>query len=330
MDKVINWGVLAPGRIAHRFAQAFTTINDGKLYAVASRQLDRATEFARQYGIEKVVHSYEDLVALPDVDAVYIANPHRYHYETIKLCLLAGKSVLCEKPLTVTAQQSIELFALANKNNLFLMEAVWSRFLPCWIQVKHWVDSGKIGEVQLLYSTFGFQPPRDSEDRLFNLDLAGGALLDTGVYNIALTEFILNKQPSKVQSAVLVGETGVDERCTVTMDYGEVTSQFTCSFLSQLENKFQITGSKGAIVVEGNFWDATVARLTTHVGESIVWDQPYRASGFEYQIEEVHRCLKSGRLASDNMSADVTIGNMQVMDEILEKAGVIYPFALRK
>ncbi|WP_413283105.1 Gfo/Idh/MocA family protein [Vibrio sp. MA40-2] len=329
MEKRINWGIIAPGRIAHRFAQSFSAIEDGNLFAVASRNTERAESFAQQYDIDCVMDSYEELIQHPDIDVIYIANPHRYHHETVKQCLMAGKAVLCEKPLTVTAQQSIELFELARTQQVFLMEAVWSRFLPCWIQVKQWLNEGLIGDIQLLRSSFGFQPTKDSTDRLFDLNLAGGALLDTGIYNIALSEFVLGRQPDNIQSAVLIGETGVDERCSVTMDYGEVTSQFTCTFLSCLDNEFHIVGEKGTIIVAGNFWDAKKATLKTNVGEVLVCDKPHRASGFEYQVEEVHRCLKNEQLFSTNMTPEVTIANMQIMDQILHEAGIVFPFVER-
>jgi predicted dehydrogenase len=329
MSHPINWGIIAPGRIAHRFAQSFAGREDGKLLAVASRDQARAAQFASQYGIDTMFDSYDELIAEPSIDAIYIASPHRFHYETIEQCLLAGKAVLCEKPLTVTSEQSIALFALAKKQNVFLMEALWSRFLPCWQQVRRWLDEGHIGEVQLLRSTFGFQPPRDESDRLFDINLAGGALLDTGVYNIALSEFVLGKQPDRIQSAVLVGDTQVDERCSVTLDYGDVTSQFTCTFLSQLDNQFHIIGSKGSIVVDGCFWDAVKATLTTNKGEILRCNKPHRATGFEYQVDEVHRCLQAGKITSDNMSPEVTIANMKVIDQILSEAGIVYPFLSR-
>jgi len=329
MEKIINWGIIAPGRIAHRFAQGFTAVKDGRLFAVSSRNPERAQNFAQQYGINHIFASYKEIIQNPDVDVIYIANPHRYHHETVKQCLQAGKAVLCEKPLTVTEKQSIELFNIAKEQDVFLMEAMWSRFLPCWRQVKYWLNTGLIGDVQLMQSSFGFQPPKDETDRLFDINLAGGTLLDTGIYNIALSEFILGKQPQTIQSAVLIGDTGIDERCTVTLDYGAVTSQFTCTFLSCLENQFTITGDKGRIIVDANFWSATNATLTTNIGEVLKYNQPHRASGFEYQIEEVQQCLRKGQIFSNNMRPEVTIAHMKIMDQILQKAGVIYPFIER-
>ncbi|MEX3070473.1 Gfo/Idh/MocA family protein [Vibrio alginolyticus] len=326
MNTAVRWGIIAPGRIAHRFAQGFEKQEDGVLSAVASRDIERARSFASQYQIPHVCNNYLELITSADVDAIYIASPHRFHYETIKQCLEHGKAVLCEKPLTVTAKQSTELFKLAEETQTFLMEALWTRFLPIWQQIKQWINEGEIGEVQLLNSSFGFQPPRDDQDRLFNKALAGGVLLDAGVYCLSLSQFILEREPSKVHSAVLVGETGVDERCSVLMDYGNVTSQFTASFNTTLDNQFVISGSKGQIVVDGYFWGATKATLTRTGQPSKAIELPHRASGFEYQVDEVHRCLKQGKYLSDNMSATVTINTMKIIDSILAKAGITYPF----
>ncbi|MDN3683021.1 Gfo/Idh/MocA family oxidoreductase [Vibrio tapetis subsp. quintayensis] len=326
-----RWGIIAPGRIAHRFAQAFESITDGTLCAVASRNPQRTNEFANQYNIPKRYHSYQDLLTDDSIDAVYIANPHRYHCDIASKAIQAGKSVLCEKPLTVNRAQSEYLFELASKHQVFIMEALWSRFLPIWQQVKRWVDDGEIGELRGIQSTFGFKAERNVEDRLFNLELAGGALLDTGVYNIALTDFVIGCSPTKIESDVLVGDTGVDEECSVTLHYenalgASIQSSFTCGFLRNLDNTFEIVGSEGNIVVAHNFWEAEQATLQKASDSQQNVHIPYRTNGFEYQIDEVHQCLRNNRLSSQNVSPKVTLRNMAVMDEILNQAGVEYPF----
>ncbi|USD67946.1 Gfo/Idh/MocA family oxidoreductase [Vibrio sp. SCSIO 43136] len=329
MQAKIRWGIIAPGRIANRFAQGFADIGDGYLQGVASRDKRRAEEFANQYQIPTVFEDYQTLIESPEIDAIYIASPHRYHFDTVKACLNHKKAVLCEKPLTVTAKQSEALFSLANEQQTFLMEALWTRFLPIWQQVKAWVSDGEIGELVTLNSSFGFKPPKDETDRLFSLDLAGGAMLDTGVYCIALSQFIIEKEPVNVHSSVVVGDTGVDEKCSVLLDYGQITSQFTCTFLAELENRFEIHGTEGKIVVDGCFWDASKATLSKINQTPITKHLPQRASGFEYQVDEVHQCLIEGQTTSDNMSPTATINTMKVMDTILENAGVRYPFAPR-
>ena len=321
-----NWGIIAPGRIANRFAQSFSAIEDSQLFGVASRNKDSATQFAAKYHIPTVFDSYADLIASPHIDAIYIASPHRFHFDTAKDCLQAGKAVLCEKPLTVTSDQAKELFAIAQQHNTFLMEALWSRFLPAWVQIKKWVQEGKIGELETIYSTFGFKAERNYDDRLFNLNLAGGSLLDTGVYNISLTQFLAQREPSLVSSHVLVGETGVDERCSVTLDYGSFTSQFTCSFRTELDNQMVIQGSKGKIVVPSAFWDATTAVLHQDNANLVELHLPYESSGFEYQVREVQQCLHNGQLYSQVMPPQQTISTMCIMESILSNAGIRFPF----
>ncbi|WP_264875985.1 Gfo/Idh/MocA family protein [Vibrio agarivorans] len=322
----IRWGIIGPGRIAHRFAGAFSAIDDGELYAVASRNKERLAAFADQFGIPHRYTDYESILADPNVDAIYIATPHRFHFELAKQALESGKAVLCEKPLTVNGAQSQALFEIAKQNDAFLMEALWSRFLPAWQQIKQWLNDGVIGEVVSMHSSFGFKAERNVDDRLFNLELAGGALLDTGVYNIAMSDFVMGQAPDTIQSDVLVGATGVDERCTVTLSFGDVRSEFTCSFLEALPNEFRVVGSDGQVIAKSNFWELDSVQLTKKDGSEQCFSFPHLSNGFEYQVMEVHRCLHAGKRASDNVSPEFTIRNMAVMDAILAQAGVRYPF----
>ncbi|PMJ93144.1 Gfo/Idh/MocA family oxidoreductase [Vibrio sp. 10N.261.55.A7] len=322
----IRWGIIAPGRIAHRFAQSFTSITDGVIAGVASSNEGRANAFASEYTIEKVYTDYQSLIQDPEIDAVYIATPHRFHFEICQMAILAKKAILCEKPLTVTSAHSEHLFELAKSHDVFLMEALWSRFLPVWIEVKKWVQQGKIGRLQHFKSSFGFKAERNNDDRLFNIELAGGSLLDTGVYNIALTDFLVGQSPERIQSNVIVGQTGVDEQCQVTLHYPNLTSEFTCSLLESLPNTFEIIGDKGTITVEANFWEAETARLKVTGSASKTLNIPFDKNGFEYQVREVHQCLNESRITSEEMTPEVTIRNMKVMDEILAAAGVKYPF----
>ena len=325
-----NWGVIAPGRIAHRFAQGLAVIDDANLYAVASSDLSRAKAFADTYGgASKLYGNYDELIADPEVDAIYIANPHRYHYDCVERCLKAGKPVLCEKPLTVTANESERLIAIAETEGVFLMEALWSRFLPVWQQVKQWLDEGMIGDVKVISSTFGFKIPRASGDRLLNLDSAGGVLLDMGIYNVAMSQFVIGRDPIKILADGIVGETGVDERSSGLLNYGGPVSMFTSNFQTQTANDMTISGTKGSIVIDAEFWATEKATLKVEDEESVTIESPFRASGFEYQTEEAMRCIRTGKLQSDVIPWKDTLGNMQTMDQILTQIGVEYPFAKR-
>lgn len=330
MRDSFKWGIIAPGRIAHNFAKGLKVIDDAELYAVASSDISRAKAFADIFdGAEKTYGSYAELIADPEVDAIYIANPHRFHYNSVEMCLKAGKPVLCEKPLTVTAAESERLFALAEAEGVFLMEALWSRFLPVWQQVRSWLDDEIIGDVKVINSSFGFNIPNDIDDRLLNLDLAGGVLLDMGIYNVAMSQFVMGRDPISVMADGIVGETGVDVRSSGLLNYGGPVSMFTSNFQAQTANDMTISGTEGSIVIDAEFWAAQKATLTIHGGNTTIIEKPFRASGFEYQIEEAMRCIRQGKLQSDVIPWKDTLGNMRTMDQILSQIGVEYPFSAR-
>ncbi|MCB0742674.1 MAG: Gfo/Idh/MocA family oxidoreductase [Ignavibacteriae bacterium] len=321
-----KWGIIGPGRIANKFAEGITGIENAEIFAIASRNKERANNFANKYGIKKIYLSYEELVNNKDVDAIYISTPHRFHFEQVLLALNAGKPVLCEKPLTVNSTQSKILVETARKNNLFLMEAVWTRFLPIYNVVRSWLDENLIGDVKLLNSTFGINFPRNLEDRKFNHELAGGGLLDLGVYNIAISQWVMKQNPTKVSAIGYLGKTNVDELLAVNLQYESgAVSQFSCNLLSKNENDFIIYGSKGYIRIHNMFWGATKATLYVDDKETTE-SQPFRASGFEYEIEEAMNCIQAGKLESSIMPLDQTLANMELMDKIRKEIGLKYSF----
>ncbi|BES73265.1 hypothetical protein RE428_42830 [Marinobacter nanhaiticus D15-8W] len=252
-----RWGIIAPGRIAHNFAEALGVVEGARLYAVASRNLARGEEFAHKHHASgeppRVYGGYFELINDPGVDAIYIANPHRFHADCIRHCLEAGKAVLCEKPLTVNAAQAEALFRLAKERNVFLMEALWTRFLPAWQQARQWIDDGAIGRIHSISADFCFRVPFQRDDRLWDIEQAGGVLLDMGVYPLNLSNFIFGRGPDRIQSSVLKGETEVDVCTAALLDYGAGVSTFTCSFLARRENIFQIEGAGGVIQMEKHY-----------------------------------------------------------------------------
>jgi predicted dehydrogenase len=321
-----RWGVIGPGRIAHRFSQALNVIDDGQLYAVASRSPQRARAFATQYGASQAYSSYEELVEDPRVDAVYVATPHRFHHENTMSCLRAGKPVLCEKPLTVNADETRDLIEAATTRGVFLMEALWTRFLPIYRHVRRWLDEKQIGEPRLLTSDFCFRAPADPEHRTWNHELAGGALLDIGVYNVAISQWVFGANPESFTARSFLSGTNVDSLTAVTMEYpGERLSQLTCSFLVDGNNEFTIFGTTGRIRIHANFWDATKATLIK-AQEHTTEHEPYRGTGFEYQIEEAMRCIRAGLLETPGMTHAETLANMQLMDAIRAEVGLRYSF----
>jgi predicted dehydrogenase len=325
-DKKFKWGILGPGRIAHQFANGLKVIDDASLYAVASSKIERAKEFADEYGGAKTYNSYEVLVNDPEVDGVYIATPHRFHFENVMLALNAGKPVLCEKPLTVNAGETKKLIETSKKNKVFLMEALWSRFLPIYSVIRKWLDEKAIGDISLMMGTFGFNAPKDKDDRWQNPELAGGTLLDMGIYPIAISQWIMQAQPKSFVTMAHIGNTGVDELTTILLKYeNDVISQCHSSFMSNHTNDFLIYGSKGYIRIHPAFWGSTKASLVVDDQELTV-SRPFRAGGFEYQTEEAMRCVRAGLLESPGMSHADTLANMELMDSIRAEIGLKYPF----
>lgn len=323
---LFRWGVIGPGRIAHKWARGLSTVEGATLHAVASRNVDRSKAFAQEFHAARAYDSYEALVSDPEIDAVYVATPHRFHYENAMLCLDADKPVLCEKPLTVNAGQARELVEKARAKGLFLMEGLWTRYFPIYHQVRQWLDKGEIGQVRLLTSTFGVRVPRDLEDRLLNPDLAGGALLDMGVYNIAISQWVYGQDPQSFAAQSYLGETNVDELTTVNLHYEDgAASQFTCSLRVTCTNDLWIYGTEGHIRIHPMFWDTTRATRVTE-GQELTVIEPFRGTGFEYEIEEAVRCIRQGKLESSTMPHAHTLANMELMDGIRAEIGLKYSF----
>jgi len=321
-----RWGLIGPGKIAHTFAQALEVIDDGVLHAVASRDAKRAEEFARIYKAPKSYASYKALIEDKDVDGIYVATPHPFHHDQTLMCLEADKPVLCEKPLTVNAAETKRLIETSHTRGVFIMEAVWTRYLPIYNQIRTWLDEKQIGDLKLLTSDFSFRAPDDLGHRTWNHALAGGALLDIGIYNIAVSQWVFGANPESVSACSFLSETKVDALTAATMIYaGERLSQFTCSFLVDGANNFTIYGTEGRIHIHADFWCATEASLIK--GEKRETKQePFRATGFEYEIEEAMRCIRAGLLESPGMTHADTLANMQLMDTIRAQVGFKYSF----
>jgi len=326
MKNSFKWGIIGPGRIAMKFADAVCKIPGTSIYAVASRSSNDPEQLKQTFNAEKCYKLYEELASDPKVDAIYIATPHRFHYENAKLCLEAEKAVLCEKSFTVNAKQADELINLSQSKHIFLMEALWTRFLPIYGQVRQWMDAGKIGDIRLVTSTLGFVAVRDLKDRLLNIELAGGTVLDLGVYNAALTQWVFQKSPSEIIAVGQIGETGIDETISATLSYENgAAAQFTCTFQALPLNQFTITGTKGIIIIHPNFFDATQATLINGKKSKTV-EKRLEINGFEYQIEAAMRAIREGTLDCPQMTQADTLANMRTLDTIRQQIGLRYPF----
>jgi len=328
-----SWGIIGPGRIAQKFAEAVASIDNASVGSVASRDPDRSQAFATAHAIGKTSGSYEALAADDGIDAIYIATPHRFHFEQAMMCLQAGKHLLIEKPITVNAAQCEKLIEAARERNLFLMEALWTRFLPVYSEVRSWLDADRIGEPMVLSSTFCFPVTPDRPERLWRHELAGGALLDVGVYNIAVSQWAMQRDPVDLMVSGHINESRVDDRIAATLFYppsaggtDAPVSQFTCSFQSHAPNNFSISGPKGSIVIESRFWGATEATLHTEGRPAVRVNIPNRCNGFEYQIEAAMDQIRRGLIEHPTMTHAHSLANMRIMDEIRRQIGLTYDF----
>lgn len=326
MGANFKWGIIGPGRIAQKFAEAVHKTKGASIYAIASRSTKAPDKLKYDFGAEKCYDSYEAIAGDKDIDAVYIATPHRFHYENARTCLEAEKPVLCEKSFTVNAQEAEALFKLSQEKQVFIMEALWTRFLPVYEPVRDWIEGGEIGDIRHVYSTLGFIARRDPADRLLNIELAGGTVLDLGVYTSGLTQWAMHANPQQVQASGHIGETGVDETINVTYQYADgASAQLCCTFEFAPPNQLLIFGSAGMIRVHTSFVSGTEATLERGKKEKRI-KNPLKINGFEYQIEAAMEAIRAGRLECPQMTQADTLGNMRALDAIREQIGLRYPF----
>lgn len=321
----IRWGILGTGKIAHRMAEAVRSLPDAELIAIGSRSLDRAEAFGQEHDIPLHFDRYQDLVASSDVDIVYVATPHVFHARDATLALRAGKHVLCEKPLTVNAREAEDLIAFARSERLFLMEAMWTRFVPAIVKLREWVDAGTIGEVRLLSANIGKHHPYDPRSRLFSPELAGGALLDVGVYPVSLASMLLGK-PSDVSGVMDRAQNGVDAQCAVSLSHPSgALAAFVATLSCDTPRDGIVIGSEGWIRVHSPITHPEVlTRGSLNGGEETV-QLPHLGNGYAHEAIEVMECLRSGRLESETMPLAESLSIMQTLDAIRDLWDLRYP-----
>lgn len=321
----IRWGVLSTGKIAHTFAKALQATADAELYAVSSRSAEKAAAFAAEYGFEKSYGSADEMLADENVQAVYIASPMSCHYEDAKKCLNAGKSVLCEKTITLCTEQLEVLLKLAEEKQLFFMEAMWMKTLPHFRQAKKWFDDGRIGAAKMVKVDFVNICEGNPEDRLFRPDLGGGALLDLGVYNLSFAAAFLGYEPETI-NALAVMKNGVDYDDTVTLTYKNAFASLDFGFDCKSENAATIVGENGIIVFDNWFFCSQNVKLYDRDNRLIEEKYfPHPRTGYEYEIREVNRCIKEGLLESPLVPHCETLAIMKIIDSIKKKIGLSFP-----
>ena len=322
MSETFRWGILGTGAIARKFVTDLEKLSNAEPYAVGSRAQASADDFAGQFGIQHAYGSYAALMQDSNVDAIYVATPHPFHKQNTLACLEAGKPVLCEKPFAVNSADAIEMVSKAREKGVFLMEAMWTRFLPVQVQVQEWIKAGKIGKPLALHCDFGFRAGFNPQSRLFDPALGGGALLDVGIYTISYASMVFGRQPETILADAFLGETGVDEQNSEIFIYpdGE-QAVLTSAIRVSTAHRVRISGTEGAIEVP-NFWHATEATLITADGST---EQASGEAGYQFEAAEVAECIQAGKLESERMSLDETVEIMRTMDTVRAMIELKYP-----
>ena len=326
MGDRIRWGILSTASIARSFAKGLEAVPDVQLVAVGSRTQEAADTFGNEFGIPRRHPCYADLANDPEVDVIYVATPHSLHKENSILCLKAGKPVLCEKPFTINRSEAEDVVAVAREEGLFLMEAMWTRFLPIMFQVRQWLREGAIGEVRMVSADFGFgSSPGTSKPRLYDPALGGGALMDVGIYTLSFASMVFQRQPSRVVSMAHIGELAVDEQAGIMLGYdrGEMALLYT-SIQCSTPHCAYIMGRNGMIRIHPPFWRGTTASLVRN-GKETVAERRYAGNGYNCQAEAVGRYLRDGKLESDVIPLDETVAIMGTMDRVRDRIALKFP-----
>ena len=321
----IRWGFLGAGSIASRFGTGFQEIKGGKILAIGSRTDSRRQALADRFGIPRQYGTYEELVADPDIDVIYVATPHNFHHEHSILALEAGKAVLCEKPFTINLREAAEVVAVARQRDLFLMEAMWTRYIPLIREVKRMVKDGEIGDLTLMVADFGGRGTEPYRGRIGDPALGGGALLDLGVYPVSLASYLFETAPTHIETlAHLQG--GIDVRGG--MLFGYPAGQMAICYSSVGDNTPQeaiLMGTKGQIRIPSPFWLNNTCVVSVDGQETRTVETELIGNGFAHEAIEVNRCLQAGLKESPDMTLNETLDIMGTLDNIRSQWGLRYP-----
>jgi predicted dehydrogenase len=324
--KHLHWGIIAPGRIARKFAADLSLASNGSLYAVASRNKDRSEAFAKEFNAVKSYQSYEELCMDPQVDIVYIASPHHLHCEQSLMAIEHGKHVLCEKPLALNSKQARKMQQAAKDKGVFLMEALWSRFLPLQTEIHRQIQSGVFGQARSLSADFFFLT-EDLQGRLLNPALGGGALLDIGIYPINISQWFLGKIQVDSSSC---RKTEVDIHDQLHCSYETATEYQTQGFLEfgldsdPFRADMEIGFERGSIKLQSPFFLTSNAAIM-HDGKNADIHLPYKGNGYQFQAEHAASCIFQGITDSAIMPLDESVSILTLMDKLRSDWGIHYP-----
>ena len=327
MNAAIRWGILGTGAIAKKFVTGLKSVPDAQIAAIGSRKQDTADAFAKEFGASKAHASYEALASDPEVDAIYVSTPHQLHCVNTLLCLDHGKAVLCEKPFAINTREAQQMVSRAREKKRFLMEAMWTRFLPAMAQARKWIAEGRIGEPRMVMADFGFRGDLNADSRLFAPEYGGGSLLDVGIYPLSFASMIFGgKKPHAITGSAHLGATGVDEQAAYVLTYDAGRLAVLASAVrTETPYDAYVLGTEGRIQLHSPFWCTTKATLKIGENEPTVFEQPHQGNGYEYQAMEVMRCLRAGETESPGMPLAESIVLMETMDVLRAQWGLKYP-----
>lgn len=320
----MNVGILGAGRIAGTLAQTMAGMKTVKLYAVGARSLERAQAFAKEYKAEKAYGSYEELVSDPAVDLIYIATPHSHHAEHAELCINHGKPVLCEKAFTMNAAQAEKIIELSRKKGVFLTEAIWTRYMPSRKIINDVIKSGIVGKIRVLTANLSYTITH--KERIVEPALAGGALLDVGVYTLNFAAMHFGTDIERIESSVQMTDKGVDGLESITIFYRDgKMAVLNAGIYTRSDRKGIFYGEKGYIIVENinNPQSISVFDDSDRLIKKI--DVPPQITGYEYELLECEKCLAEGKIESDSMPLADSLYMMKQMDGLRKDWGLIYP-----
>ena len=311
----IRWGIIGAGRIAHTFVQDMPAAGNGFVLAVAARSGEAARSFAAQYDIATAHEGYEALYADGDVDAIYIATPHSLHLQHAGDALRAGKAVLCEKPITINASECRQLIKIAAETSGYLMEAMWTWFLPAVRKAKDWVDAGRIGKIVQIESDFGYPLAYGAQKREYAAELGGGCLLEMGVYPVAFTALFADSDPQEISVVSRHAPNGVEDDVVATFNFTDFVATIGTSFRAKLRNWAFVIGEEGYIAIP-DFWRATECQLWVLDDMVDRFDGGRSTNGFDYQIKAVNEDLLAGRVQSETIPLTASLRFQKYMDLI--------------
>ncbi|RRO22847.1 Gfo/Idh/MocA family protein [Flavobacteriaceae bacterium 14752] len=321
--KTYRWGILGLGNIAHKFVQDLQTVENAELYAVGSRSQNKADKFAKEYNASKAYGSYEELIQDPNIDVVYIATPHVFHKVNTISVLNSGKAVLCEKAFAMNQNEVEEMIRTAQDNQVFLMEALWTNFMPTIKTLKDFQEKNTYGNIKHIQAEFCFKAPFDPKKRLFNPKLGGGALLDIGIYPVYLALKLLGK-PNHISAESKLSTTGVDLETKMSFEYENgVKADLFCSFDQTKENFAFIEFEKAKVELGPRFHETDKLSIITS-NNTIEKDFNYQAKGYHFEIAHVQDCLDQGLTESPLMPFEFSLELIKTLDEIRAIAGLDY------